>query len=179
MVQYEVNFIVDSVLSGDEIKAAANTYKEMLESNGATIVHFDEMGLRQLAYPINNRTTGIYFCIEFQVPNGSIVNPMELAMRRDERIVRFLTVKLDKYAVQYNQDKRDGKIGKVVRKPKKEKDSRDNRDRRGRRDNRNRDEKPAPKKEAPKKEAPTAVAEAPAKPAKEAPAKPAAKEEEE
>ncbi|MDB4414779.1 MAG: 30S ribosomal protein S6 [Saprospiraceae bacterium] len=120
MRNYEVNFIVDSVLSGDEINATAQTYFDMLTSNEATIVDKGEMGLRQLAYPIKGRTTGVYFCTEFQVPSGAIIAQLELALRRDERIMRFLSVKLDKFGVKYNDDKRNGLIGKKKDKVKSE-----------------------------------------------------------
>lgn len=112
MNQYEVTFIVDPVLSGDEIVATAQTYVDHLQGEGCKIVHVEEMGLRQLAYPLNKRTTGVYFCIEYSSEKGSINDKMELAFRRDERIIRFLTVKLDKYGVKYNDDKRKGLIGK-------------------------------------------------------------------
>lgn len=146
MRSYEVTFIVDPVLSGDEIKSTAKIYSDLLAEDGCTIVNKDELGLKQLAYPINKRSTGIYFCTEFQSENGSILPKMELAMRRDERIMRFLTVRLDKYGVKYNDDKRNGLIGKkkssktegetvVAEAPK----------------------KAAPAKEAPKKEAPAPV----------------------
>ncbi len=111
MRNYEVTFIVDPVLSGDEIKATATTYTDQLKSLGAEIVNVDEMGLRQLAYTINRRTTGIYYSVEFSVPSGELIRKIELAMRRDERIMRFLTVKLDKFGVKYNEDKRNGLIG--------------------------------------------------------------------
>ncbi|MEL7020831.1 MAG: 30S ribosomal protein S6 [Bacteroidota bacterium] len=120
MRNYEITFIVDPILSRDEIKSAARSYVEHLKGEGAEIVHVDEMGLRQLAYPINKRTTGEYFCVEFAAQNGNMIAPMELQMRRDDRIIRFLTVTLDKYGVQYNEDKRAGKIGKVKKKEKKE-----------------------------------------------------------
>ena len=120
MRNYEVNFIVDSVLSGDEINATAQTYFDMLTSNETTIVDKGEMGLRQLAYPIKGRTTGVYFCTEFQVPSGAIIAQLELALRRDERIMRFLSVKLDKFGVKYNDDKRNGLIGKKKDKVKSE-----------------------------------------------------------
>jgi small subunit ribosomal protein S6 len=92
----------------------------MLTSNEATIVDKGEMGLRQLAYPIKGRTTGVYFCTEFQVPSGAIIAKLELALRRDERIMRFLSVKLDKFGVKYNDDKRNGLIGKKKDKVKSE-----------------------------------------------------------
>ncbi len=118
MRNYEVTFIVDPVLSGDEIKAAAQTYEEFIINEGGKIVHIDEMGLRQLAYPINKRSSGIFYSIEFEIESGSIISRIELSMRRDERIMRFLTVALDKYGVKYNEDKRNGKIGKVTKKDK-------------------------------------------------------------
>lgn len=112
MNQYEVTFIVDPVLSSDEIVATAQTYVDHLQSEGCKIVHVDEMGLRQLAYPLRKRTTGVYYCIEFSTETGQIIDKMELAFRRDERIIRYLTVKLDKYGIKYNEDKRKGLIGK-------------------------------------------------------------------
>jgi small subunit ribosomal protein S6 len=111
MRNYEVTFIVDPVLSGDEIKTTAQTYLDMLANEGCTIVYTDEMGLRQLAYPINKRSSGVYFCIEFQSVDGTVIDKLELALRRDERIMRFLTAALDKFGVKYNADKREGKIG--------------------------------------------------------------------
>jgi len=116
MRNYEVTFIVDPVLSTEEIKATANTYVEHLENTGCKIVAKDEMGLRQLAYPIKRRNSGIYYCIEFQSENGKFVDRLELALRRDERIMRFLTIALDKYGVKYNEDKRNGLIGKARKK---------------------------------------------------------------
>ncbi len=113
MRNYEVTFIVDPVLSGDEVKATAQKYVDQLQENNCEIVHVDEMGLRRLAYEINKRHTGYYYCIEFRTENGAVIDPLELNMRRDERILRFLTVKLDKYGVKYNEDKRAGKIGKA------------------------------------------------------------------
>ncbi len=82
----------------------------MLTEKGGTIVHVDNVGLRSLAYSINKRTTGVYYCVEFQAP-GTVVDELELALRRDERIMRFLTVRLDKFGVKYNEDKRAGRIG--------------------------------------------------------------------
>ena len=111
MKNYEITFIVDPVLSGDEIKSTAKTYHDLLTQGGCSIVHTEEMGLRQLAYPIRKRHSGVYYCIEFNAPNGSIIDGFELALRRDGRIIRFLTVALDKFGVKYNDDKRKGLIG--------------------------------------------------------------------
>jgi small subunit ribosomal protein S6 len=124
MRNYEVTFIVDPVLSGEEIKATAQTYDDLLKNAGCEIVYVDEMGLRQLAYPINRRTSGVYYCIEFKAQEGAVIDQLELALRRDERIIRFLSIGLDKYGVKYNEDKRNGLIGKVKKKSKDKKDKR-------------------------------------------------------
>lgn len=120
MIQYEVTFIVDPVLSGDEIKSTAKAYEELLKDNGASIVHVDDLGLKQLAYPIKKRTSGIYYVIEYNTPSGSFLPKMELSLKRDERILRFLNVRLDKYGIKYNEDKRNGLIGKKRDKVKEE-----------------------------------------------------------
>ena len=127
MRQYEVTFIVDPVLSGDEIKTTAKTYEDMLVTEGCSIVHVDEMGLKQLAYSINKRSSGVYYTIEFSSGNGSVIPKLELSLTRDERIMRYLTVKLDKYGVKYNEDKRNGLIGKVVKKKEEKKDAKSSR----------------------------------------------------
>jgi small subunit ribosomal protein S6 len=115
MRHYEVTFIVDPVLSSDEVKATAQKYADMLTAAGYQIVHINEIGLQQLAYEIKKRHSGMYFCVEFAGENGNVIDKMELTLRRDEKILRFLTVALDKFGVKYNQDRRDGKIGKKNR----------------------------------------------------------------
>ena len=155
MRQYEVTFIVDPVLSGDEIRKTAKTYSDMISKEGGKIVNEDNLGLKQLAYPITKRSSGIYYCIEYQIESGDVVPKMELAFRRDERIMRFLTVNLDKYGVKYNEDKRNGLIGT---KKKKDKD----------------EVKPDPSKKPPYKDKkPKPRAAAPVTPATPAPAAPA------
>ena len=115
MRHYEVTFIVDPTLSSDEVKATAQKYADMLTAEGYTIIHTDEMGLLQLAYEIKKRHSGLYYSVEFAGEDGKVIDKMELAMRRDDKILRFLTVALDKFAVKYNEDRRAGKIGKKNR----------------------------------------------------------------
>lgn len=115
MRNYEVTFIVDPTLSSDEVNATVQKYADILTAAGYEIVHTDEMGLRQLAYDIKKRHSGVYFCIEFKGNDGQIIDKLELTLRRDEKILRFLTVALDKFGVQFNADKRAGKIGKKNR----------------------------------------------------------------
>ena len=111
MRHYEVTFIVDPVLSGDEVKSAAEHIIADLQHLGATVVAVDEMGLRQLAYPINKRSSGVYYCVEFGCDIADWLTKFELNLKRNEKVLRFLTVKLDKYGIKYNDDKRNGLIG--------------------------------------------------------------------
>ncbi len=110
MRQYETTFIVAPALPDGEIKKAVKNYKDLLEKEGCEIVHVDEIGVRQLAYPIKKNNTGIYYTIEYKTETGEVIDKLELAFRRDERILRFLSVKLDKYGIKYNEDKRAGII---------------------------------------------------------------------
>ncbi len=115
MRHYELTFIVDPVLSNEETQAISKTYQDQVKKQGCQIVHVDEMGLRQLAYPLNKRNSGIYYSIEFTSENGEAIAPVELALRRDERIMRYLTIALDKFGAKYNEDKRNGLIKKTQR----------------------------------------------------------------
>lgn len=88
-----------------------------MESKGCNFIHEDFWGMKQLAYPIKKKTTGIYLVLEFTSPGEGIEN-FELQFKRDENILRFLTTRLDKYAVKYNEDRRNGLIGRKRKKQK-------------------------------------------------------------
>jgi small subunit ribosomal protein S6 len=109
---YETVFIMTPVLSDDQMKEAVSKFQNFLKEKGAEIVHEENWGLRKLAYPIQKKSTGFYHLIEFKA-EGSLVSELEVAFKRDERIMRCLTVRLDKHAIAYNQKKRDNKMGKA------------------------------------------------------------------
>jgi len=113
MNKYETVFILTPVLSDDQMKETVEKFKTVLTDNGGTIENEENWGLRKLAYPIENKNTGFYTLIEF---NGepTIVNKLETAFRRDEKVIRFLTFRLDKYAAEYAVKRR------AVRKAKQE-----------------------------------------------------------
>jgi small subunit ribosomal protein S6 len=121
MKQYELTFVIDPVLSSDELKAVAQIYIDYITKDGGEIVNVDEMGLRPLAYEINKRSSGVFYCVEFKMDNQKFNTKIELQLRRDERIMRYLTIALDKYGVKFNEDKRAGKIGTVKKKADKNK----------------------------------------------------------
>ena len=108
---YETVFILTPVLSESQVKDAVDKYRTLLTSNGAEIVHEYSMGLRKLAYPIRNKNTGFYNVFEFQC-EPSLIEKLNVEYLRDERILRDLTIVLDKHALDYNARKRNGQIGK-------------------------------------------------------------------
>jgi small subunit ribosomal protein S6 len=105
MYQYETVFIMTPVLSEEQMKETVAKYQKFLKDKGAEIVFEDNWGLRKLAYPIQKKSTGFYYLIEFKA-EGDFVADLELNYKRDERIIRHLTVKLDKHAIAYNEKKR-------------------------------------------------------------------------
>lgn len=105
MNQYETVFIMTPVLSDEQMKETVAKYQKFLVDKGAEIVFEDNWGLRKLAYPIQKKSTGFYYLIEFKA-DGNFVADLELNYKRDERIIRHLTVKLDKHAIAYNEKKR-------------------------------------------------------------------------
>ena len=110
MNQYETVFILTPVLSDEQMKEAVAKFKKLLTDNGAEILNEEAWGLKKMAYAIDKKSTGFYCLIEFK-GEPSIVNTLETGYRRDEKVIRYMTVRLDKYAAQY-AEKRRNKLGK-------------------------------------------------------------------
>jgi small subunit ribosomal protein S6 len=104
--RYETVFILTPVLSDEQTKETVNKFKTLLTDNGAKIIYEEHWGLRKLAYPIQKKTTGFYHLIEFEA-EGKVIDVLEVNYRRDERVLRYLTVALDKHAIAYNEKKRN------------------------------------------------------------------------
>ena len=113
MQQYESVIILTPLLSEDAAKEAIAKFKDILVEGGAEIIAEDNWGLRKLAYPIQKKTTGFYHLTEFKAP-GELIKKLEVEYKRDERVMRFLTISLDKHAVAYNEKKRSGAFNKKV-----------------------------------------------------------------
>lgn len=111
MQQYETVIILTPLLSEEISKEAIAKFQTILTEGGAEIVHEDNWGLKKLAYPIEKKTTGFYHLIEFKAP-GELISKLEIEYKRDERVMRFLTIKLDKHALAYNEKKRSGAFNK-------------------------------------------------------------------
>ena len=110
MNQYETVFILTPVLSEDQMKETVAKFTKLLSDNGAEVVNEEIWGLKKMAYAIQKKSTGFYCLVEFKA-EPSVIDTLETGFRRDEKVIRFLTVKLDKYASQY-AEKRRAKLGK-------------------------------------------------------------------
>ena len=104
-MQYETVFILTPVLSDAQMKEAVEKFANVLTSNGAEIVNSEEWGLKKLAYPIDKKSTGFYSLIEFNA-EPTVIAKLETAFRRDERVLRWLTFRQDKYAAEYAAKRR-------------------------------------------------------------------------
>ncbi|MDR1257829.1 MAG: 30S ribosomal protein S6 [Tannerellaceae bacterium] len=111
MNNYETVFILTPVLSEVQMKEAVEKFTNLLKTEGAEIVNEENWGLRKLAYPIEKKTTGFYQLVEFKAKPETI-NTLEVHFRRDERVIRFLTFRQDKFAAEYAVKRRNLKSSK-------------------------------------------------------------------
>ena len=111
MSNYETVIIFSPLLSEDDVKKSIKHYLKFLSDNKATIVEENYWGLKSMAYQINGKSNGIYFVTEF-TSETDLVAKFEIELKRDETILRFMTIKLDKFAMDYNDRKRKGLIGR-------------------------------------------------------------------
>lgn len=109
MNSYETVFILTPVLSDEQTKEAVQKFEGEIKNLGGKVTHSESWGLRKLAYPIQKKSTGFYFMLNFEGPS-TVIADLEVAFRRDERVMRFLTVKMDKDHIAF-AEKRRAKMG--------------------------------------------------------------------
>src|SRR4051812_10601419 len=109
MQQYETMFIITPLLTEEQMKEVAGKFRDYLTSNQAEVVHEENWGLRKLAYPIAKKSTGFYHLIEFKA-DPTLIERLEIEYKRDERIMRFMTLHLDKYAIEFSERRRKGEF---------------------------------------------------------------------
>ena len=110
MNKYETVFILTPVLSDEQMKETVEKFKKILTDNGAEIVNEETWGLKKMAYAIQKKSTGFYCLLEFK-GEPTIVEKLETGFRRDEKVIRYITVKEDKHMVAW-AEKRRAKLGK-------------------------------------------------------------------
>ena len=104
--RYETVFILTPVLSEDQAKETVNKFTGYLKNNGAKILHEENWGLKKLAYPIQKKSTGFYYLVEFEA-EATIIRPFETEFIRDERVMRFLNVRMEKHHVAFAESRRN------------------------------------------------------------------------
>lgn len=107
MNNYELMVIFTPVLSEEEFKSAQKKYADLVTENGGEVLHSNPWGLKSLAYPIDKKTTGLYWVMEYKAPT-SFNEKLKIQLLRDESQMRHMYTVLDKYAVDYNTKKRSG-----------------------------------------------------------------------
>ena len=107
MNNYELMVIFTPVLSEDEFKATQKKYTDYITEHGGSITHSNPWGLKSLAYPIQKKTTGLYWVLEYNALSD-FNEKLKIQLLRDETVLRHLCTKLDKYAVEYNARKKSG-----------------------------------------------------------------------
>jgi small subunit ribosomal protein S6 len=95
MFKYELMFIVKPDLEEANIKKVGEEMKSLVESNGAKVVDYKEMGQRELAYEINGYKNGYYFLIVIEAKDDKAVNEFSRVSLINENIIRNLVVKAD------------------------------------------------------------------------------------
>ena len=105
-MQYETVFILTPVLSDDQMKEAVSKFKSVLTDNGAEIINEELWGLKKLAYSIEKKSTGFYVMLEFKA-QPEVIKILETQYRRDEKVLRHLIVKMEKYAAEYAEKRRN------------------------------------------------------------------------
>lgn len=105
MNQYETVFIMNPVLSEEQVRETVEKFKGLIEAKEGKVLFEENWGLRKLAYPIQHKRSGFYHLMEFQAP-GEIIAGLEVEMKRDERLMRFLTMKMDKHHVEFAKTRR-------------------------------------------------------------------------
>jgi small subunit ribosomal protein S6 len=103
---YEMMVIFTPVLAEEDYKNAQKKFADFIKENGGEIVHQEVWGLRSLSYPIQKKTTGLYYVLEYQAPT-EVNAKLEIQLNRDENIIRHMVTRIDKYAAAYNLRKRN------------------------------------------------------------------------
>ncbi len=106
MNNYETVFIMNPVLSEDQIKETVNKFVSFIKTHKGTVNHEENWGLKKLKYTIQKKKTGFYYLLDF-VSEGKLINDLEVEFKRDERVIRWQTVKLDKFALEYSIKRRN------------------------------------------------------------------------
>ncbi len=87
-------YIVDPEAGAEKIEKLNEAVGKLIEKEGGTVVRMDDVGIRNLAYPINKKYEGHYVLFEVD-GSGQEIAELERRMRVNDLIVRYITVRVD------------------------------------------------------------------------------------
>jgi small subunit ribosomal protein S6 len=93
MRHYEILFIVTPDSSEEDLKAVATKFKGVVTGMNGIVTSYDEQGRKKLAYSVKKQNKGYYVLMDY-VGSADIVPEIERNMRLDDRVLKYLTVKL-------------------------------------------------------------------------------------
>jgi len=94
MTNYEIMFVIDPMLEDEKKDAAVERVKEVITSEGGEVGNVDVWGLRDLAYPIQKRTTGYYAVIEFQA-EPTLPQELDRRLKISDDFIRHIIINKD------------------------------------------------------------------------------------
>lgn len=103
---YESAVVINAALEDDQIEAVIKKITDFIENNGGKITEMDKWGRKRLAYMIEKNRVGFYVIYKFEAP-VAMIKELERLYRLDESVIRFLTIKLTKKALEYYQEQKE------------------------------------------------------------------------
>lgn len=96
---YESVVLINATLEDEQIESTIARIHEVITANGGEIVETDKWGRKRLAYPIKKAKSGYYLVLRFKAPT-ELISTLERNYRLDENIIRYITIALDKFALE-------------------------------------------------------------------------------
>ena len=109
---YETVFIINPVLSEKQVEDTVKKYKKQLDGKKVKFVCNESLGFKELAYPINKKNSGFYHLFQYESDDINIVKELEIELKRDWSILRYMTVSLCKDGVEFNARRASGEFNK-------------------------------------------------------------------
>jgi small subunit ribosomal protein S6 len=97
---YESAIIINAALEEEQIEATIKRIEDLIRVNSGEIIDIDKWGRKRLAYSVNKTKSGYYIIIRFNAL-PELVSKLERMFQLDEYIFRYLTIRLDKFAIEY------------------------------------------------------------------------------
>ncbi len=121
---YEQTYIISPVLEDDEYQGVVEKYKTFVAENGGTIDEVDEWGIRQMEHDMEGKSSGYYVNAYFEAP-GDLISKLERAMRIDDNIMRFLTLKYDAKMMRHRELQKNNAVPQLIDETEEDEDDND------------------------------------------------------